>query len=75
MNPLTLLHTEKLDVDLPVRVWIDEEYEHLGYYEQIGGHLHGDYWGDLTYFSTSYDKDNLEEDIKEELEELEYESA
>jgi hypothetical protein len=68
MDNLIISHTERFDVDIPVRIWINPEYEHLGYYEQIGGHTFGEYWDEkLTYISTSYDKNTLQEDIEEEI--------
>lgn len=70
MENLIVSHTERFVADIPVRIWINPEYEHLGYYEQIGGQGFGDYWGELTYCSTSYNKDTLEEDLKKEEEEI-----
>ena len=66
MKDLIISHTERFDPDIPVRIWINPQYEHLGYYEQIGGHTMNDYWDEkLSYFSTSYGKDTLAEDIYE----------
>jgi len=63
------------DGDLPVRIYVHPKYWHLGYYEQLGGMFTasgGCYWDDLRYVSDTYGGEDLIDDLKLDVEFLNF---
>ena len=67
LNELEISHVNEwgdYPGDLPERIWVHPEYDYLGWYEQLGGHSFGLYWGELEYHSDSHGGEDLVDDIK-----------